>query len=164
MQWLESETEIPNFIPKRAERTGSTLVLSFLWIRNMALIKALGIFRVTVLVKILSVFCLIFTFLGTEKDSSQGYSLFNFAFSSSCDSHIGFISFLPSVLCAALNTSLKLQLRCPGLQLYYVLSNSWATSCQCHKGSSESSGCQMFYIGMSVGLGESALNCLKHEL
>lgn len=144
MQWLESETEIPNFIPKRAERTGSTLVMSFLWIRNMALIKALGIFRVTVLVRILSVFCLIFVFLGAEKDNSQGYSLCDFAFLSSCDSQISFISFLPSIFCAALNTSLKLQLRCPGLQLYCACSNSWATSCQCHKRSSVSSGCQMF--------------------
>lgn len=44
--------------------------MSFFWIRNTTLIKALGIFRVTVLVKILAdaVFCLTITFVGRKKD------------------------------------------------------------------------------------------------
>ena len=68
--WLESKTETPNLIPQRANKTGSMVDMSFLWIRNTALRKALGIFRVTVLVKILAdaVFCLTITFVGTKKD------------------------------------------------------------------------------------------------
>lgn len=68
--WLESKTETSNLIPRSTNKTGSMVDMSFLWIRNTALIKTLGIFRVTVLVKILAdvVFCLTFTFVVTKAD------------------------------------------------------------------------------------------------
>lgn len=40
--------EAPDLIPQRANKTGSMVDMSFLWVRNTALRKALASFRVTV--------------------------------------------------------------------------------------------------------------------
>lgn len=88
MQWLKSKTETPNLIPGRADRTGSMLEMSFLWIRNTALIKALEIFRVWWKYCQMHYFAWYLPSYAQKRTVAQGYSLFNFAFSSSNDSYI----------------------------------------------------------------------------
>lgn len=88
--WLESKTETPNLIPQRANKTGSVVDMSFLWIRNTALIKALGIFRANILVKMLAgaVLCLTFTFAGTKKDCHSRLNILILLFLFSCDLYV----------------------------------------------------------------------------